>query len=109
MGTYLCISVLVLAMGVVGCGGGNAPPQGGENAPGNDRTAKTAMLESGANMMQAKAPVEKIAMYLDGFHAAKDDPKMQMEAHHYCDQTNQDLAQCVLFDGNTAEASRRSE
>ena len=29
---------------------------------------------------------------------------MQMEAHHYCNQANQDLAQCVLFDGNTAEA-----
>ena len=54
--------------------------------------------------MQAKAPVEKIAMYLNGFHAAKDDPKMQMEAHHYCNQANEDMAQCVLFDGNTAEA-----
>jgi hypothetical protein len=29
---------------------------------------------------------------------------MQMEAHHYCNQANEDLAQCVLFDGNTAEA-----
>jgi len=72
--------------------------------PGADRTAKTAALETGANLMQAKAPVEKIAMYLNGFHAAKDDPKMQMEAHHYCNQANEDLAQCVLFDGNTAEA-----
>jgi hypothetical protein len=69
-----------------------------------DRTAKTAALETGANLMQAKAPVEKIAMYLDGFHVAKDDPRMQMEAHHYCNQVNEDLAQCVLFDGNTAEA-----
>ena len=29
---------------------------------------------------------------------------MQMEAHHYCNQANADLAQCLLFDGNTAEA-----
>jgi hypothetical protein len=29
---------------------------------------------------------------------------MQMEAHHYCNQVNEDLAQCVLFDANTAEA-----
>jgi hypothetical protein len=54
--------------------------------------------------MQAKAPVEKIAMYLDGFHVSKDDPGMQMEAHHYCNQVNEDFAQCVLFDGNTDEA-----
>ena len=86
------------------CGGGNTPPQGGETAPGADRTAKTAALESGANLMQAKAPVEKIAIYLNGFHVSKDDPKMQMEAHHYCNQANEDLAQCVLFDGNTADA-----
>jgi hypothetical protein len=88
----------------VGCGGGNTPPQGGETAPGADRTAKTGALETGANLMQAKAPVEKIAMYLNGFHVSKDDPQKQMEAHHYCNQANEDLAQCVLFDGNTAEA-----
>jgi hypothetical protein len=86
------------------CGGGNTPPRDRETGPGADRTAKTATLESGANMLQAKAPVEKIAMYLNGFHVSKSDPTMQMEAHHYCNQANEDLAQCVLFDGNTAEA-----
>ena len=30
---------------------------------------------------------------------------MQMEAHHYCIQVNEDFAQCALFDGNAA-ASR---
>jgi hypothetical protein len=96
--------VFALALEITACGGGNTPPSGGETAPGADRTATTAALETGANLMQAKAPVEKIAMYLNGFHVAKDNPKMQMEAHHYCNQANEDLAQCVLFDGNTAEA-----
>jgi hypothetical protein len=64
----------------------------------------TAALESGASLMQAKAPVEKIAMYVNGFHVSKNDPTMQMEAHHYCNQANEDFAQCVLFDGNTNEA-----
>jgi hypothetical protein len=47
-------------------------------------------------------------MYLNGFHAAKNDPKMQMEAqaHHYRNQANEDMAQCVSFDGNTAEARK---
>ena len=95
----------VLATGAIAaCGGGNTPPQSGQTAPGADRTAKTAALETGANLLQAKAPVEKIAIYLNGFHVAKDDPTMQMEAHHYCNQANEDLAQCVLFDGNTSEA-----
>jgi hypothetical protein len=62
------------------------------------------VLETGADLLQAKAPVEQIALYLDGFHVAKDDPGMQMEAHHYCNQANEDFAQCILFDGNTADA-----
>ena len=28
-----------------------------------------------------------------------------MEAHHYCNQVNEDFAQCVLFDGSTATAN----
>jgi hypothetical protein len=86
------------------CGGGDTAPQGEGTAPGADRTGKTAALETGASLMQAKVPVEKIAMYLDGFHVAKHDPNMQMEAHHYCNQVNEDFAQCVLFDGNTENA-----
>src|SRR3954451_1766073 len=30
---------------------------------------------------------------------------MQMEAHHFCRQVNQDFLQCVLFDGNTKDAN----
>ncbi len=96
-------AVLALA-GTLACGGGNTAPQGGETAPGADRTADTATLETGANLLQPKAPVEKISMYLNGFHAAKDDATMQMESHHYCDQVNEEFAQCVLYDGNTADA-----
>jgi hypothetical protein len=96
-------AALMAASLISACGGGNTPP-GGETAPGADRTVKTAILESGASVLQAKAPVEKFAMYLNGFHVSKDDPTMQMEAHHYCNQANEDFAQCVLFDGNTTEA-----
>ena len=104
MRVSLGATALVATMFAAACGGGNTPPQGDETAPGADRTAKTGALETGANLLQAKAPVEKIAMYLNGFHVSKDDPKMQMEAHHYCNQANEDFAQCVLFGGNTAEA-----
>jgi hypothetical protein len=100
----LAATALVAAVVTGACGGGNTPPDGGDTAPGADRTAKTAVLESGANLLQSNAPVETIGMYLNGFHVSKDDPQMQMEAHHYCNQANEDFAQCVLFDGNTAEA-----
>ena len=98
---------LVLATMVLlaGCGGGNTQPQGGgRTAPGAERTAKTTGLETGANLLQSKAPVGQISMYLNGFHAAKDDPSMVMESDHYCNQVNQDFAQCALFDGNGKDA-----
>jgi hypothetical protein len=95
---------ITLTVTTVACGGGNTEPQGQDTAPGAERTAKTAALETGANMLQSKAPIEQISMYLNGFHAAKDDPTMQMESHHYCDQVNEEFAQCVIYDGNTADA-----
>src|SRR5215203_379658 len=88
MRNSLCLAGLILCACGCACGGGNTPPAGSQTAPGAGRTPKTAALETGAAALQAKAPVEKIAIYLDGFHVAKDDPKMQMEAHHYCNQVN---------------------
>src|SRR3954454_8899510 len=102
---FLIVTTAALALTAAGCGGGNTDPQAGKTAPGAAETAKTATLESAANLIQSKGPVSRISLYLDGFHTAKDDPAMQMEAHHYCDQVNEDFAQCALFDGNTA-ASR---
>ena len=87
-----------------GCGGGDTGPQGEATAPGEPRAATTRALESGGNLLQDKAPVEQISVYLSGFHPAKDDPSIQMESHHYCDQVNEDFMQCVLYDGNTADA-----
>lgn len=89
------------AVALTACGGGNTGPQGEQTAPGSARAPKTAALEGGAAALQSKAPVEQISMYLVGFHPSKGDPQMQMESHHYCDQVNEDFAQCALYDGNT--------
>jgi hypothetical protein len=73
--------------------------------PGEPKSAKTSALETGAMLLQGHAPVNAFDVYLVGFHPMKADPEMQMEAHHYCHQVNQDFAQCVLFDGNTDKAN----
>jgi len=64
----------------------------------------TRALETGGNLLQTTAPVDRISVYLNGFHPSKDDPDVQMESHHFCDQVNEDFMQCVLYDGNTAQA-----
>lgn len=81
------------------------PPQGGgPTAPGAETSAATRALETGGNLLQTTAPVDRISVYLNGFHPAKDDPSVQMESHHFCDQVNEDFMQCVLYDGNTSQA-----
>ena len=72
---------------------------------GRETTLKTDALKAGAAALQGDAPLSGMDVYLVGFHPMKEDPSHQMEAHHYCRQTNQDFAQCALFDGNTDEAN----
>ncbi len=73
--------------------------------PGAPETTKTDVLEAGAKVLQPSGPVEKLDIYLVGFHPMKDAPDAQMEAHHYCHQVNEDMAQCALYDGNTDSAN----
>jgi hypothetical protein len=72
---------------------------------GREVTGTTATLEAGANLIQRDSPVDRMGVYLVGFHPMKEDPAHQMEAHHYCNQVNEDFAQCALFDGNTKDAN----
>ena len=73
--------------------------------PGEAKSSKTLAMEQGARVLQPQGPVQQLAVYLVGFHAYKDEPSRQMTAHHFCRPVNQDLTQCALFDGNSAEAN----
>jgi hypothetical protein len=73
--------------------------------PGQDKSATTRALEAGAVVMQGNAPLHGFDVYLDGFHSVKEHPEQQMEAHHFCRQVNEDMAQCALFDGTTVNAN----
>ena len=66
--------------------------------PGREQTTRLKILEFAADVVQTDSPVAGIGVYLVGFHPMKHDPMHQMEAHHFCNQLNQDFMQCVLFD-----------
>jgi hypothetical protein len=72
---------------------------------GEGRSAWRATLEAGAALLQDTTPLKDFDIYVAGLHCAREDPHMQMEAHHFCRQVNQDLLQCVIFDGNTKDAN----
>lgn len=88
---------------LAGCMNGPKPPA--PPPPGAEKSAKTTALETGAALLQTQAPLRPMDVYLVGFHAAKDNPALQMEAHHYCRQVNEEFAQCVLFDDNSERAN----
>jgi hypothetical protein len=73
--------------------------------PGGAKTLQLAVLEAGAKLLQSATPLKEFDIYVVGFHCAKQMPEMQMEAHHYCKQVNEDFLQCVVFDGNTENAN----
>src|SRR4051794_16241957 len=85
-----------------GCKGGDTHSD--VDTPGTSKGAKTSVLESGAAALQSRPPIGAINAYLDGFHFYSGRRQDQMEAHHYCAILNDDLIQCVIYDGNVKDA-----
>jgi hypothetical protein len=61
------------------------------------------------NKLKYADPVKDIHLYLCAFHIAKNNPKFEIEAHHYCSMRNLnvkggDIHQCVIYDSKEAPA-----
>jgi hypothetical protein len=94
-----------LALGaslLTGCNGGNT--RSDVTAPGGQKSASTRALDSGAALLQSRPPIDALNAYLDGFHFYNGHPQAQMEAHHYCSILNEEVIQCVIYDGNVKDA-----
>lgn len=95
--------VVLTAIGCLyACGDNNTSSP--VTAPGADASVLTKTLEAGAAALQGKAPVEALNAYLNGFHFYNGKMSAQMEAHHYCSILNEDVIQCVIYDGNSKQA-----
>lgn len=99
---FVGIGVALLSLAVSSCNRPNTSSN--VVATGGEKTTKTKMLEAGAKILQNKEPLAALSMYLDGFHFYSGDMTGQMEAHHYCSKPNEDVTQCVIFDGNGKDA-----
>jgi hypothetical protein len=96
----ICV-FLILAI-TAACGGNNTDSN--VEAPGEEKSAKSELLETGADILQSKSPLKKINAYLDGFHFYNGNMNAQMEAHHYVSQLNEDVHQAIIYDGNGEDA-----
>src|SRR3954463_4840562 len=84
------------AFGLEACGGGNSASP--VRTPGAEESTKLRGLEGGAALMQDRAPISALNVYVDGFHFYNGDLQGQMEAHHYCSTVNEDVIQCAIYD-----------
>ena len=60
----------------------------------------THTLDAGAALLQSRPPIDALNAYLNGFHFYNGHPEVQMEAHHCCSILNEEVIQCVIYDGN---------
>lgn len=96
------VALLASTAGLLACNRPNTASN--VAAPGEQKSAQTAALEVGAALLQNREPLKLLDMYLDGFHFMSGALGEQMEAHHYCGKLNEELIQCVIFDGNQKDA-----
>lgn len=71
---------------------------------GGEKSAKTKVLEAGAEMLQSEAPLKAIHAHVCGFHFNSGDMKRQVIAHHYCSHLSEDVLQCVIYDSDKKDA-----
>jgi hypothetical protein len=99
-------SAVAFGIGAWACATCIADEAGPQVKPlGATESTKLRALSAGSQMLQTQSPPSQLNAYLVGLHPMKSHPGHQMEAHHFCRQVNEDLAQCALFDGNSADAN----
>lgn len=98
------LAAALVTLTVAGCtGSGTTEPAA--TPAGAPASARTTALEAAASVVQRDAPTHALDVYLVGFHPLKNDPQHQLEAHHFCRQSNEDFMQCALYDGNAGDAN----
>jgi len=72
--------------------------------PGEAKSIKKTMMEMGSNLVQSFHPINNFRLHLCGFAFYKDHPERQFELHRYCSSLNDEVTQCVLYDGDGSDA-----
>ena len=65
---------------------------------------KSHLLDTAADAVQGKKPIDAMSEFLNGFHFYADDMGRQVEANHFCTHLTEDFHQCVIYDSNLSNA-----
>ncbi|WP_242010947.1 OBAP family protein [Acetobacter musti] len=72
--------------------------------PGSPKTVRSHVLDTVADTLQVKKPINAMSEYLNGFHFYADDMGRQVEANHFCTHLTEDFHQCVIYEANQTNA-----
>ncbi len=72
--------------------------------PGAPVSSRGHVLDTAADAIQVKRPINAMSEFLNGFHFYADDMGRQVEANHFCTHLTEDFHQCVIYDSNQADA-----
>ena len=81
-----------------------AQDQANPPVPGSPLSARSHMLDTAADAVQSKRPVDAMSEFLNGFHFYADDMGRQVEANHFCTHLTEDFHQCVIYDSAQSDA-----
>ena len=74
------------------------------SVPGSPKSMKSHVLDTAADAIQSKKPIDAMSEYLNGFHFYADDMGRQVEANHFCTHLTEDFHQCVIYESNQTNA-----
>ena len=72
--------------------------------PGAPLSGRSHVLDSAADALQSKPPIDAMSAFLNGFHFYADDMGRQVEANHFCTHLSEDFHQCVIYDSDRLDA-----
>lgn len=72
--------------------------------PGEPASIKSQALMTGASMVQNLAPLKHVCAHINGFHAYASDLNRTVEADHFCGMVNEEIRQCIIYDGTEPNA-----
>ena len=94
--TLACLVGVAIGAWLSG-GGGSLPARADDKQPAHGQPPATGV----------KAPIEEVLhcpLSLSGVHLLKDLPEHSQVAYHYCKPLNDDVSQCLLYDGTGPNA-----
>lgn len=68
------------------------------DVPGERRGILDAAEEMALAFERGLDPIKQIHMHFVSIHPFADNPRRQIEAHHYCSHLNDEVQQCVIYD-----------